>query len=64
MNDVIVKLPNTLEFEKAFQNFFKEFPKLKHEPIMYMCSSKGYDYFKHSLTRENYKTLEGGSYNG
>jgi hypothetical protein len=58
MEDIRVKLPNTNEFKTAFNNFWIANPHLKNEPIMYMCSSKGYDYFKHSTTRENYKAIE------
>tara|TARA_R100001015_G_C4590588_1_gene146120 strand:+ start:254 stop:445 length:192 start_codon:yes stop_codon:yes gene_type:complete len=60
-DNVKVKMPGTFAFEKAFKIFFKQYPNLKNEPIMYMCTSNGYDYFKHSLTRENFKTTEGGN---
>ena len=61
MNEnIILKEPNTREFNLAFDNFYKANPALKNEPMMYMCTSNGYDYFKHSVTRENYKAIEGG----
>ena len=58
--NIILKEPNTIEFNLAFDNFYQANPTLKNEPIMYMCTSNGYDYFKHSVTRENYKAIEGG----
>ena len=61
MNDnITLKEPNTKDFNLAFDNFYNANPTLKNGPMMYMCTSNGYDYFKHSVTRENYKAIEGG----
>jgi len=60
MNNFITdKSSSKNDFKLAFNNLWKNKPYLKDEPIMYMCSSNGYDYFKHSITRESYKIKEG-----
>ena len=56
--NTVVKMPETEEFKLAFRNFWKQNPNLKNEPIMYMCISKGLDFFKHSLTRQGYRVKE------
>jgi|TARA_R110001583_G_scaffold62566_1_gene183906 hypothetical protein len=58
IDTITAKDPGTEAFREAFRNFWKVYPHLKGESIMYMCTAEGIDWFKHSTTRENYKVKE------
>ena len=45
-------------FNQAFTNLWAVRPDLKGEPVMYMYTIGGVDYFKHVETREYYKAEE------
>jgi len=45
-------------FDEAFQNLWAVLPHLKDEPVMYMYTQDGIDYFKHVETREYYRVQE------
>ena len=49
MNDPIFKHPRESAgaFAQAFQNLWAVLPHLKDEPVMYMYTQGGIDYFKH-----------------
>jgi|TARA_R110000787_G_scaffold6738_1_gene23401 hypothetical protein len=53
-----MKDPGTKAFRLAFENFWKVYPHLKGELIMYMYTAEGTDWFKHKTTREDYKVKE------
>jgi len=60
MNQPTFKDPgeNPGAFNQAFNNFWAVHPDLKDEPVMYMYTIDGVDYFKHVETREYYKAKE------
>jgi|TARA_R100001460_G_scaffold101336_1_gene145243 hypothetical protein len=63
MSDPIFKHPRESAgaFAQAFQNLWAVLPHLKDEPVMYMYTQGGIDYFKHVETREYYRVQESNS---
>ena len=61
MNNIMIKEKGTEDFKKSFKNFWEYFPGLKNNPhIMYMYTYTNadgltFDYFKHSLSRRDFK---------